>query len=502
MIICAGGETAFGSHACIVSSSGEARLQAMEKLSQEEMDHRMVQWRNDRLLEPQRKRRMEELEERCASLERENAELKATVEKLLRRIEQLEDMIFGRKNKPDDHGDSPTTSDSSPAPKQPRSNASFRRATPSPADRTHRTNHPIVSCPDCGTALRRKQTVIRFVEDIPLPQKIVTEQTIERGFCPCCKAWKSAIPLSPQHCTLGPNVRLYVLFAITVLGQTFEKIKAHLHGLHRLSISDGEIAAIIQEGHRKLLPAKRTIAEKIEQSPAANYDETVYPVQNGERGNYAWAKTSAIGPETVFLLGRTRGKGNAEELRGPPSDQIGVTDDYAVYDGLFKYHGLCWAHPLRKFRDLARSDALTPEHHAQCLTFYKQFHLLERAVALTVAAPMSDKERTVAAEKIRKEITVLMTPNTRDFRTLARYKCTFLEQREKYLLCVRMPGVPMTNNKAERVVRGIVIKRLLSFGSRSQKGAQAMETILSVCLTLWWSKPQDYFGELRGLMAT
>ena len=59
----------------------------METLSQEEIDRRMTQWRNDRMLEPQRKRRMEELEERCASLERENTELKATVEKLLRRIE-------------------------------------------------------------------------------------------------------------------------------------------------------------------------------------------------------------------------------------------------------------------------------------------------------------------------------------------------------------------------------------------------------------------------------
>jgi len=28
-----------------------------------------------------------------------------------------------------------------------------------------------------------------------------------------------------------------------------------------------------------------------------------------------------------------------------------------------------------------------------------------------------------------------------------------------------------------------------------------METILSVCLTLWWRKPEDYFGELRKLMA-
>lgn len=474
----------------------------MEKLTQAEIDRRMVQWRNDRLLESQRKQRMEELEQRCARLERENAEKDVLIEKLLLRVEQLETMVFGRRKKFDDHDDIPPPPSGSGTPeKQPRSAASFRRATPAPAEVTARKHFPIDDCPDCGTPLTRKETVTRTEEDIPLPQKIVTEQMIERGFCPCCKKTRSAIPISPQHCTLGLNVRLYVLFAVTVLGQTFEKIKAHLRGLHRLDVSDGEIATIIQQGHQRLLPAKQKINEKIDAAPAAHYDETIYPVQHGDQGNYAWAKSASNGPETVFLLGRTRGKGNAMELRGPPSDQAGVTDDYAGYDGLFKNHGLCWVHPLRRFRDLAESGALTPEHHAQCLNFYERFHILERAVALTLAAPISKQERATAATKFGVEIDALMAPDPLDLPALAIPKNTFLENREKYLLCIRMPGIPMTNNKAERSVRHLVIKRLLSFGCRSQKGAQAMETVLSVCLTLWWSKPEDYFGELRRLMA-
>jgi hypothetical protein len=473
----------------------------MESLSPEEMNRRMTQWRNDRALEPRRKQRMEELEQRCAHLEAESARKDILIEKLLLRIEQLETMVFGKKRDDDDMNNASGRSTAAKEPKQPRSSASFRRAIPSPADVTGKRHFPLSDCPDCGTPLRRKETVTRYEEDIPLAQKIVTEQMIERGFCPQCKKIRSATPISPQHAMLGPNVRLYVLFAVTVLGQPFEKIKAHLRGMHRLEISDGELAAIIQQGHQKLLPAKQKINERISAAPAAHYDETVYPVQNGEQGNYAWVKTSATGPQTVFLLGRTRGKGNAEELRGPPSDQAGVTDDYAGYDGLFKHHGLCWVHPLRRFRDLAESGALTPEHHAQCLRFYERFRILERAVALTLSAPISLEERAIAAVKFGAQIDALMAPDPLDFPALATPKKTFLEHREKYLLCIRMPGVPMTNNKAERAVRGLVIKRLISFGCRSQKGAQAMETILSVCLTLWWSKPEDYFGELRRLMA-
>lgn len=325
-------------------------------------------------------------------MERENAEKDIIIEKLLLRIEQLEMMVFGRKKKKsNDVDDIVGHSSSGTSGKQVRSAASYLRAIPKPQNVTERMQYVFLDddCPSCGQALRRREKMTRFVEDIPLAKKIVMEQTIERGFCHHCKKTKSAIPISSEYCILGPNVRLYVLFAVTVLGQTFEKIKIHLEVLYRLSVSDGELAIIIREGHRKFFPAMEDIERKIHKAPAAHYEEMSYPVQHGEQGNYSWVKTSSSGPETVFRLVRTRGKGNAIELRGPPSDQVGVSDDYGVYDALFKNHALCWANPLRKFRDLAKSSALSLQHHARCCSFYEKFHALERAVAFTLVTPPS-----------------------------------------------------------------------------------------------------------------
>lgn len=473
----------------------------MAQLTPEEINRRMQQWRNDRLLEPQRKKRMQELEERCARLEEENTQQKLIIEKLFLRIEQLEKMVFGQtRKKSDDHDDVPPSSGGS-SPSQPRTSVSYRRSSPTSEDITDRSQYLLSACPDCKEPLSRKEMVTRYIEDIPLAKKIVQEQIIERGFCPHCKKTKSAIPISPQQSTLGPNVRCYVLFAVTVLGLTFEKIKVHLLALHDLAVSDGELALIIQEGHRKLLPELKDIEGRIREAPVAHYDETSWPMQRGGEGKFAWVKTSAVGPETIFRLGRSRGKGNAKELRGEASDQVGVSDDYGSYDALFKNHALCWAHPLRKFRDLAKSGVLSGKHHDHCLGFYERFHVLERSVALTLAAPLSPTEREEAAVKFGKEIDVLMAIDNLDPPALKTLKKTFLQNREKYLVCLRIPNVPMTNNKAERSLRHLVIKRLISFGSRSQKGAQAMETLLSVLLTLWWSKPKDYFGALQIALA-
>lgn len=475
-------------------------LHMSKSLSSAVIRKRMVEWQNYKRLYPELRRKYEEVKEENRQLKCTVAEQQAVIERLLLRVEQLETMVFGRKPPPpNDHDDGGSAAP--PSERRPRSSSSYRRAVPLEEEITSRTTFPITACPDCGHALRKKETVLRFIEDIPLPGKTVQEHSIERGWCPHCRKTCAAIPIAPQRCILGENVRLYILYAVTVLGLTFEKVKAHLQGLHNLPLSDGEITAILHEGHRKLLPARNGIDAKIRDAPVAHYDETGYPVQGGDQGNFAWVKTSATGPETIFLLGRTRGKGNAAEMRGPPSQQVAMTDDYPAYDSLFAQHALCWAHPLRKFRDLARSDVLPEEQHTVCQSFYEAFSLLERDVALTIAAPLTTKERSEARARFASRIASLMLPSSSDPPKLSTLKKTFQENTEQYLLCVTTPGVPMTNNQAERRLRHLVIKRLLSFGSRTQKGAQTIETLLSVLLTLWWSRPKDYFGELRSLMA-
>lgn len=480
---------------------GCTKLLHMRKpLSPAVIRKRMVEWRNYKRLYPELRRKYEEMKEENRQLKQTVAQQQAVIEKLLLRVEQLETMVFGRKPPPS--GDHDDEEGAVPPPeRQPRSSSSYRRAVPSDEEITSRATFPITACPDCGRVLRKKETVIRFVEDIPLPRKTVQEYSIERGWCPDCRKTCAAIPIAPQRSILGENVRLYILYAVTVLGLTFEKVKAHLHGLHDLHVSDGEITAILHEGHRKLLPAMHAIEAKIRDAPVAHYDETGYPVQQGDQGNFAWVKTSATGSETIFLLGRTRGKGNAEEIRGPPSPQVAMTDDYPAYDSLFAEHALCWAHPLRKFRDLARSDVLPEQQHTVCRSFYETFSLLERDVALTITAPLTTEERTEARARFASRIASLMIPSSSDPPKLSTLKKTFQENTKQYLLCVTTPGVPMTNNQAERRLRHLVIKRLLSFGSRTQKGAQTMETLLSVLLTLWWSRPKDYFSDLRSLMA-
>lgn len=479
------------------------------RLSEGEIRKRLQRLRNYERLYPELRRKHEEVKEENRKLRADLTVLKkeysATVETLKLQIEELREMVFGRKRGGDDGNGQPRQQSLSaevPKEKKPRLPASYRRPTPKDEEVTQEMFHGIDSCPDCGEPLTNLREVVRYLEDIVLPAlsglKIVEKQTIETGFCPRCRKWRSAIPIRKQVCSLGENVRMRVAYCMTVQGQTFEKIARDLQDTFGIAVSDGEMAHMLTTEAAKLLPEYHAIDTRIRDAPCRNGDETSWPVQEEGEGRWGWVKTASDAPDTLFRLGRNRGKGNATELFGSGSRPT-VTDDYAAYDDLLN-HGLCWAHPKRKFQDLAESTMLSEQRKRRCVRFYKRFRLLFRAVEAIVEAPYARIARMEEAETFRQQIARLCVPNPADPRKLATLKTTFLQNTKKYLLCVREPNVPMTNNKAERSIRPLVIKRKVSFGSKTQKGADVMSVLLSVCLTTWWKKPKNFYAAYQAIV--
>lgn len=482
----------------------------MEKLSHEEIDRRMVELYNYRRLYPELRQKYEELKEENRQLKAELAwerkERKETVEALKLQVEELREMVFGRKR----GGNPPEATDGEPpkghAPKKEstsRTPTSYRRPVPKDEDMTQESFHGIEHCPACGEALTNLREVVRYLEDIVLPAlsglKTVERQHIETGFCSRCRKQRSAIPIAKQVCSLGENVRQRIAYCITVLGMTFEKVERDLRDTFNITIGNGEMAHILTVEAAKLLPEYHAIDARIRDAPCRHLDETGWPVQKEGEGNFGWVKTASNAPETIFRLGRSRGKGNAKILL-PDHDQPTVTDDYAAYDDCAERHGLCWAHPKRKFQDLAESRTLAEDRREHCRKFYERFCSLLHNVGIVVASPYNRPIRAQQAEEFRIVIADLCVPDHTDPKKLATLKATFFANTERYLLCVREPDIPITNNKAERSIRPLVLKRKVSFGSKTQKGADVMSILLSVCMTTWWKKPENFYVAYRAIL--
>ena len=451
-------------------------------LSKEQINARMVELRNLRRLHAGQKIRIAKLEEQVRLLKQENALLRsanavltATVSDLKLQMEELRGIVFGRKRKKeaDDLDDTP------PAPKVARSADSYKRPLPKESDVTETKDHPIDACARCRGSLSERETVHYFEEDIPLPQKkIVVRHVVEKGYCVVCNRWSTSIPLPTAPVVLGGNVKRYVTYLSVVCRQSYAQIQDILVHTYEFNISQGEIAKMLEkEGHR-MRPEYERLKAKIRGEPSVHLDETTWNlfVGDGYR-RYAWTMVGGRSADAVFVLGKTRGKGNANDLL-EDSTAVVISDDYGVYRSR-EPHQLCCSHILRKLRDLARSGEIEGEIRDHCLAAYRTF----AAIYADIKRAKVSANPTASHAALLERLQTFALAHPLDPAKLSRIKRQVSERAENYLTCLLHPCVAADNNAAERSLRHLVLKRKISFGSLSEKTAETLAILLSVLLS-------------------
>lgn len=348
------------------------------------------------------------LREKVAGLEKENINLRQKLENILLRMAELEKIIFGKKKKkPDDNRD-----DDNAGANQGGSNGgnsrgklSYCRPTPAREDVTDIEEHKISNCPDCGTRLTKKQIITRYIEDIKMAcldglgadgtwaiskTKQVIEQRIAKGYCPNCKTWHSAIPINPKVTRAGPNVRLFVAYAVNILRLSYEQTKNILADLYGFRISDGEITNLLEKTSRKLNPELARIKQRILASKSVHLDETGW--LTGRDKNYNWVMAAGDTEEAIFSIGKNRGKGNALDLLADFTG-VRVTDCYSGYKNLAGEQAVCWSHLIRKFRDLKNNTNLEEAKKNFANELYGAASALYERVKQIKQTPFSKTER-------------------------------------------------------------------------------------------------------------
>ena len=446
------------------------------------------------------KKTIQKLKEESKQLKSENQTLQLTVETLLLRIEELEKIVFGGKG----GGGAKTLlygPGKSSKKKKPRKKSSYKRSVPDHVDREE--VFEIDQCPDCASTLQKKTKAEQYIEDILIPalqeqrSKQVVKEIVGKGFCTGCRKWHSAKAIQPQSVILGGNVKTLVLFAINILNLSYSQLKTLLFSLYDFQISDGEIANILERSSKKLLPEYQRIREAIRGKPANHYDETSW--QQGKEKSYAWVQTGGEGEEAIFVVGKSRGKLVAQDLQGD-SQAIGISDCYAAYKNLFEVHQICWAHLQRNARDLANSPSLSKEKQKHCLRFYRQ-------IAEIYATLLEFQKKKFDLEKGHKLKAELMNAvrEIRQFHLLDPKKLRNLKERlityEDNLFVCLSHAIAPDNNKAERKLRHLVLKRKNSFGTKTAKGSHAFSINISVALSHFWSNPKNWFPTIHSLLS-
>lgn len=482
-----------------------------KKLSQKEVAKRLVRLRNLEQLHRLSKQMRSKKDELIATQTEQIDKLKVLVtgqqefiEAQAIRIAELETMVFGKKKRPPSGTPAPKDTVTT-NPKLPRSKASYRRPLP-PATAITTTELMTVDHCQCGGELTSLTTQERYQEDIPLPEltpsyqaKLVTKYIIERGICLTCGKATSGKNLGGQAVTLGPNARLLICHLVSVMGMSYTQVTSLLLSLYGLRTTDGEIANILARQHQAWLPAYERLKTEIRAAPAVHADETPWPIQALDGYGYAWNLSDANSPKVCFALENSRGGVHAKNLFGKQFVGVRISDDYGGYRTVPGTQQLCWAHLYRCIRDLRYNDNLPEEQLSDVSWWYEQFASIYQDLRMYLEQAYDKTIRTKQGEYLWRRLQALLPASETDPVKLTKLKAQLKRAGETKLFACLAYDTPCDNNRAERDLRQLVLKRKRSFGSQTEKGAQALATVLSLCTTTWRTNPNGYFGALAQL---
>lgn len=488
------------------------------RLSETEIRARMVELRNLRRLHKADRATIDKLRKENKALKARVAELEEIVETQAIQIAELQAYVFGKKRK----SAVPTFTKSKPLPplasamtRVPRSADSYRRPLPLDSEITSTRHHALGELCSCGGHFRSVTTRTYYEEDVPLPEltpnyrpKLVTRHVVEYGRCSLCGKRRSAAPAelnvtTPTH--LGQNIRLWVSHVCSVLGLSYSQISQLALLQFNLKLSDGEISNILEAQHLSWLPAYEQIKAGIAGSPAHHYDETPWTIQSEKMG-HAWVMSDSKSANTVYELAIGRGKKHIKKLHeGSSSSSVYITDGYSAYKNLGGVHQLCWAHLYRAIRDLATNSNLPEDKQDWVRSWYMKFLKIYEDLRAELNKPYDQAARQRVVTRLWRRVERLATSthkNVKDPDKLRRLKQQLLDAGEAKLFACLIYNTPCDNNRAERDLRQLVLKRKRSFGSKTTKGARALSTVLSICTTMWrkhQDKSNGYFVALAGV---
>jgi transposase len=359
------------------------------------------------------------------------------------------------------------------------------------------------ACRGCGRefSVDERQPGGRFgrhqVAELPPISVFVVEHRTHRVRCPACRARATAeLPDGIGSSAFGPRLQAAVV-TLTVRNRISRRGIAELaRELFGISFSTGAVDAICQRASDALAGPHAQLQDWVLDQSVLHVDETGWRTAGDSRA--LWTATSA--GAALFQIAEHCNREQFDELIGPFSGIV-VSDRWPGYDHLDPHsRQVCWSHLQRDFR--RHSEGLAEQQ-----TFGEQgLELTGRVFGAWRAYQHDhhDREQLRAdIEPIQAQLRRLLdnagrkSPRTRHHR---RFANNLLKVWPALWTFVTIEAVEPTNNPAERALRGPVIHRKLSHGTRSTDGERFAERVLSAATTCRL-QDRSLFAYLRDLLA-
>lgn len=320
--------------------------------------------------------------------------------------------------------------------------------------------------------------VKRQVFDIPPPKIEVTEHQAEVNYCECCdKAMTAAFPAGIEApVQYGEVIRGWSVYYQYQHFIPEDRLQLLFSDLYGIQLATATLTKYNRIAFDRLAPFEESVLSSVKTAAVKNLDETGFRVA----GKTQWLHVASTKTATYYHVSPKR-KSLLDGLSGTV-----IHDHWKSYYNLEGVeHALCNQHHLRELKAITEHDK---EPWAQAMTRLLRVALRCRHFYEHFAIPTARiKWLTQVYDKIIRDgltyhETLIPLPckgkqGRLPRRTGHNLLLRLFHYKQDVLRFLHDPGVPFTNNDAERDLRMMTCKQKISGGFRSSQGAEQFARI-------------------------
>jgi len=298
------------------------------------------------------------------------------------------------------------------------------------------------------------------------------EFKLERYYSPSQnKVYEAELPEDIDG-EFGPDLKAFVVHQYYACRVPEKKIWKALTDAG-IIISDGQISNILtKEKKEEFTQEKDDIFEAGMKS--TNYFHTD---DTGARhkgiNHYVHVICSVL--FSVFFITRKKNRDTIRMILGLNDDEkiekIMISDDAKQFWEIAIYHALCWIHEIRHYRKL---NPILEYYRIKLRNFltelWKFYDLLNNYRELP-----NEKQKEFLANRFDELFSTKTSYQELDERIALTKK-----KKDRLLAVLEHPEIPLHNNPAEIALRELVIKKKISYGTKSEDGKIAWENMMTL----------------------
>jgi transposase len=372
--------------------------------------------------------------------------------------------------------------------------------------------HPAPSCCPCcgGTKLSKIGEDVTETLDVVPRQLFVTEHVREKFSCRSCE--KIAQPPAPFHAIArgfaGPSLLAMILVDKYANHQPLNR-QSEQFDREGVELSVSTMADHVGACAAALLPLAELIKAHVFAAQRIHGDDTTVPVlaKVKTRTGRLWTYVrddrpfgGADPPAAVYFYSPDRGGAHPEQHLAGYSGIL-QADAYSGFNALYEAdrkpgpitEAACWAHARRKFFELAdiaskarnnNSAVISPIAFAAVQKFDAVFALERGINGLSPDQRLAARRRDVAPL-----VNDLIAWMTRERAKLSRHNAVakafdyMLKRTDAFTRCLADGRICLSNNAAERALRGIALGRKAWLFAGSDRGGERATVMLTLIQT-------------------